>query len=45
MSIYVYFKGGSAIINLVDPKDNITHKSEIIYRYKCAGMECDEYNG
>ena len=43
--IQVYFRGGKTIKNLlVAPKDrdHITHKSGIIYRYKCDRVECDE---
>ena len=45
----MYFKGGNTIKNLlVAPKDQdpIFNKSEIIYRYRCGRVDCDdEYIG
>ena len=41
----MYFRGGKTIINLLvapSDKDPILEKSEVIYRYKCDRMECDE---
>ena len=43
--VQVHFKGGNTIKSfLVDPidKDPITKKSDVIYRYKCDRVECDE---
>ena len=45
MGVQAYFKGGNTIKNLlVGPKskDDIPHKSKVIYRYKCDKLECDE---
>ena len=45
----VYFKGGTTIKNLLmAPKDQdpIKNRSEVIYRFKCNRVECDdEYIG
>ena len=41
----MHFKGGKTIKDLlVAPKDKdpITKKSDIIYRFKCDRVECDE---
>ena len=43
--VQVYFKGGNTIRTfLVAPKDKypMLKKSEVIYRYKCDRVECDE---
>ena len=45
IGIQVHFKGGNTIRNLLlapKVKDTITQKSEVIYRYKCDMLECDE---
>ena len=41
----MFFKGGSTIKDLlVHPKDkdNILHKSAVIYRYRCGRVDCNE---
>ena len=47
--VQVYFKGGTTIKNLLmAPKDQdpMQKRSEVIYRYKCDRVECDdEYIG
>ena len=47
--VQVYFKGGTTIKNLLmAPKDQdpIKNRSEVIYRFKCNRVECDdEYIG
>ena len=43
--IQVYFKGDKTIKDLLvapKDKDHITKKSNMIYRFKCDGVECDE---
>ena len=43
--VQVYFKGGNTIKSLLmapKDKDPLMKKSEVIYRYKCDRMECDE---
>ena len=45
LAIQVYFKGGNTIKNLLvatKDKDNITQQIEVINRYKCTRLECDE---
>ena len=45
MEIQVHFKGRNVITNLLvvfEDKDNITNKSEVIYRFKCAKAGCEE---
>ena len=44
-AIQVHFKGGNSIKNFLmapNDKDTITQKSEVIYKYKCDRVECDE---
>ena len=43
--VQVYFKGGNTIRSLLmapKNKDPMLKKSEVIYRYKCDRVECDE---
>ena len=43
--VQVYFKGGNTIKNLLmapKDKDPIMKKSEVIYRYRCNRVDCDE---